>query len=150
MRARMTKSINNKISPVGGQDKRRTRALEFDFDPMPQDVFNKYDEMRTGLAKEVLFNINETIAENELERIIRRLQKPDIQLLNLLHDRGPTYKLAIEKELGKETDYCLTRMKARGLVVPKRIKANYFKYILTDLGFNAYNTLNSEQEQALV
>lgn len=119
--------------------------LEFTFNEIPLDVFKQYDEMRTGLAKEVLFNINEVIAVNEVETILKRLQKPDIKLLNLLNSKGPTYKLAIEKELHDETDDCLTRMKAKGLIVPKREGVNYYKYVLTDLGFNALEALNNKQ-----
>ena len=63
--------------------------LEFTFQQIPEDVFKQYDEMRCQLAREALFNINETIDINEIETIIKRLQKPDIKLLNLLKDRGP-------------------------------------------------------------
>ena len=52
----------------------------------------------------------------------------------------------IEKELKSKTNDTLTLMKAKGLIVPKRERANYYKYVLTDLGFNTLNAFNKKAE----
>lgn len=118
---------------------------EFNFEEIPRDVFLQYDEMRTGLAKEVLFSINDTMAEMQVETILKRIQQPDKDLLFYIHNKGSTYKAALIKDLGAAVDDALTRTKSKGLVIPRRVSKDYYKYDLTDLGFSVLQELKKLQ-----
>ena len=62
---------------------------DFEFGEAPSDVFKQYDEMRCGLADEVLFSINDTRATTQVGLIVKRIQQVDVKVLNLLKIRVP-------------------------------------------------------------
>lgn len=119
-------------------ESRRTKEWrwEFDFEEIPKDVFKQYDEMRCQLADEVLFSINETIVIDQISNILNRIQPMDVNLLSLIRTKGLMYHRKIYDELGEESRDAITRMKSRGLIVPKRAKSDtgYYLYDITDLG----------------
>ncbi|UCC58531.1 MAG: hypothetical protein JSW14_01005 [Candidatus Bathyarchaeum sp.] len=119
---------------------------DFKFGEIPLDVFKQYDEMRCGLADEVLFSINETMATTQVDKIAKRIAQIDIDILTLLTRRGPTYHKAIKNEFGKPSHDALIRLKARGLVVPRRESQSYYKYDITDLGFSVLDALENTSE----
>jgi hypothetical protein len=118
--------------------------LDFEFPMVPDDVFKQYDEMRMQLAEEVLFSINETIAVEQVEQIIKRIQSIDINLLKVLLERGPSSYEVLQKEMGQDYRNAVMRMKARGIIIPKRIDNHYYKYDITDLGLDVVKALQEE------
>jgi len=123
---------------------RKEWMLEFRFDEVPKDVFKQYDDMRCQLAEEVLFSINETIAVEQVETIMKRMDKTDINLLKILLERGPSKFTVLKEEMGEEYRIAVIRMKARGLIVPKRVGKNYYKYDITDLGMSIVDALRED------
>jgi len=118
---------------------------DFEFAEVPKDVFKQYDEMRCSLADEVLVSIKDVMAVTEVETIVKRVKPIDVNLLRLIDEKGPTYSKAILEELGAESRDALVRLKARGLIVPRRESAHYYKYDMTDLGVSVLEALNREK-----
>jgi len=118
---------------------------DFEFAEVPKDVFKQYDEMRCSLADEVLVSIKDVMAVTEVETIVKRVKPIDENLLRLIDEKGPTYSKAILEELGAESRKALVRLKARGLIVPRRESAHYYKYDMTDLGVSVLEALNREK-----
>jgi len=124
----------------------KTWIDDFEFREVPKDVFQQYDEMRVALADEVLFSITETMTTDQIEVILKRIQRKDTDILDLILRKGPTYTRAIDDEVG-DCKEALTRLKARGLIVPRREESGYYRYDITDLGINvldAYKKQSSE------
>ena len=104
------------------------------FDPWPDDVYKEYDEMRVSLADEVFVRIEDAMATSQVDSILKRIQQFDVQILDLIHERGPLYSSRIKDKLGDESTTALVRLKARNLIVPVRKKGTYYVYDMTDLG----------------
>jgi len=117
---------------------------EFKFEQVPNDVFLQYDEMRCQLAEEVLFSINETMAVEQVEQILKRIQPLDINLLNILLQKGPSTFEVLKDEMGPEYRNTVVRMKARGIIVPQKVGNNYYKYDITELGMSIVKALQEE------
>ena len=118
---------------------------DFEFGQVPKDVFKQYDELRCSLADEVLVSIKDVMAATEVETIMKRIKPTDMNLLRLIDEKGPTYSKAILEELGREGKDAIIRLKARGLIVPRRESAHYYKYDMTDLGLTVLEHLNQEK-----
>lgn len=118
---------------------------DFEFVQVPVEVFKQYDELRCSLADEVLVSIKDVMATTEVETIVKRIKPTDMNLLNLLDQKGPTYSKAVLEELGEEGRDAIIRLKARGLIVPRRESAHYYRYDLTDLGVSVLEVLNEEK-----
>lgn len=119
--------------------------LDFEFEEIPRDVFVQYDEMRCSLADEVLVSIKDVMAITEVSTIVKRIKPMDMNLLRMIDQKGPTYNKAIIAELGPEGKQALVRLKARGLIVPRRESEHYYKYDMTDLGVSVLEVLNKEK-----
>jgi len=132
----------------GWQPKRKKDWIETQkFKPIPMDVYKQYDEMRMSLVDEVEQRIRDAISETQTESILKRIQPIDIQLLELIQSRGPTYHEMITKEIGPDAKTVLVRCKARNLIVPiRQTKQGYYKYDLTDLGHNILENLGKQDE----
>jgi hypothetical protein len=122
---------------------------DFEFEQVPRDVFKQYDEMRCSLADEVLVSIKDVMATTETETVVKRMQPMDIQLLRLIQERGPIYAKALQDELGDEGKKSLVRMKARGLVVPRRESEHYYRYDMTDLAISVLNEINNPKNKQI-
>lgn len=118
---------------------------DFEFDQVPADVFRQYDEMRCSLAEEVLVSIKDVMATTEVETIMKRIKPIDVNVLRLIDEKGPTYSKAVLSELGEEGRQAIVRLKARGLIVPRRESLHYYKYDMTDLGLSVLEALNQEK-----
>jgi predicted transcriptional regulator len=92
--------------------------------------------MRCGLADEVLLSINETMATIQVEAIVKRIQRIDMDILDLIRRVGPTYYTNITYSVEGEIKEAIIRLKSRGLIVPRREESGYYKYDITELGFN--------------
>jgi ABC-type lipoprotein export system ATPase subunit/GNAT superfamily N-acetyltransferase len=108
------------------------------FDPWPNEVYREYDMMRMELADEVMQRIEDSIAINHTESVLKVCKPIDFELLKLIDQRGPVCYDRID-DVGKEGRLALVRLKARGLVIPIQVQGNYYKYDLTALGRNVLN-----------
>jgi len=113
---------------------KKTWLEEQEFGKVPLDVFTQYDEMRTSLVSEVFVAIEDSMVEDSIEKLKKRVQPIDIQLIRLIKRFGPVYYHKIVKSLGDEGKECLIRCKARSLITPLRQGSSYYKYDVTDLG----------------
>lgn len=117
---------------------------DFEFGEVPFDVFKQYDEMRCSLVDEVLVSMKDIMVTSEMDTILKRIKPLDVNLLQLIDRKGPTYSRSILEQLGPEAKDSLTRLKAHGLIVPQRESANYYRYDMTDLGLSVLEEATQE------
>lgn len=122
---------------------------EFDFGEVPISKFKLYDEQRCSLADEVFVAIEDVMATTETEFIMKRLQPMDINLLQLIEKNGPIPSYSVPKELGKDAKDAVVRLKARGLIVPKRTSTRHYSYDTTDLGATILKVLREKKQEEL-
>ncbi len=115
------------------------------FLPIPRDVYLQYDEMRLSLVEEMKQRIQDAIADSRTDQILKRLPEVDIKLMEVIQARGPTYYEKICEEVGADSKEALIRCKARSLIVPVRKESGYYKYDLTDLGYEILDALKKEK-----
>jgi hypothetical protein len=115
------------------------------FLPIPRDVYVQYDEMRLSLVEEMKQRIQDAIAESRTDQILKRIPEVDIKLLETIQARGPTYYEKICEEVGVDSKDALIRCKARSLIVPVRKESGYYKYDLTDLGYEILEAIKKEK-----
>lgn len=127
-------------APRQGKDYRQ----EFNFTPVPSDIYKKYDEMRKGLVDELFQLIDDAMVENEGLRIFRRLNSQDVEFIEMLQAKGEISNDWLQQPENEKWKEVLKRCKARSIVVPKR-KGTAYWYDLTDFGFSVYQII---QEQA--
>jgi len=120
------------------------------FEEVPRDVYVQYDEMRMSLVHEAKQRIKDAMAsDSQMESLLKRLQPLDIQLLELIQAKGLVNIDAIKKELGEDTKEVLVRCKARCLVIPLNQGNNYYKYDLTDLGYDVLDAIKKRASAAI-
>lgn len=107
-----------------------------EFDRVPIDVYKQYDEMRMALVDEVIVSVEDSIAEDSVGYVLKRMQPLDHRLLNIIRAHGPISHQTLSRELGKPGQQALARCKARGLIVPSRKSEAYYVYDLTDLALD--------------
>ena len=117
------------------------------FDPWPTEVYKEYDEMRMSLADEVIQRIEDAMADSEVEYILKRIKPFDVQILDMIVERGPVYRSRITDELGEKASETLVRLKARNLVVPLKKTKDYYVYDLTNLGLEVRQEYHSRGER---
>jgi ABC-type lipoprotein export system ATPase subunit/GNAT superfamily N-acetyltransferase len=105
------------------------------FDRWPDWVYKEYDAIRMELAEEVMQRIEDSMAINHTEAMLKVCKTIDFELMKLIDQRGPICYDRID-DVGKEGRQALVRLKARGLAIPIQIQGNYYKYDLTALGRN--------------
>lgn len=118
-----------------------------EFDPVPLDVYEQYDEMRTSLVDEVFEGIEEQMVEDSVDRIIARIDEIDVHLLEYIKTHGVAYDKKLKAELGDQYKQVMVRCKSRSLVTPIRQSGTYYRYDITDLGLEvlkAWCSKNSE------
>jgi len=119
-----------------------------EFGQVPLDVYKQYDEMRMSLVDEVLVSITDTMVDDTLSSVIRRLEPIDIQLMEFIKLKGPINYHSIYETVGrKKGKNAMSRCKARGLVVPKRQKGHHYIYDLTDFGYEVLKELEKPKEE---
>jgi hypothetical protein len=98
--------------------------------------FRQYDEMRMGLADEVLQSIDDSLVETHIDTLMKRVQPIDLNLLELVYTKGMIHSRDIDKEMGEDGRMALIRCKSRGLLVPVRVQEHWYKYDITPLGID--------------
>ena len=87
--------------------------------------------MRMELADEVLQVVEDSLVDTHIGSLLKRVQAVDLDLIRLIREHGPIHGKMVDTTNMRSA---LTRCKARGLVSPVRIKGQYYKYDITDLG----------------
>jgi len=120
-----------------------------DFIEVPMEQFKRYDELRQSLADEIMVAIEDSMAETEMGSVKKRLQPSDVEFMRLIEARGPISPYVAEKEFGPLYDQVLTRLKARGLIIPiKSTEASHHRdYDLTQFGIDLLKDLANENQQ---
>jgi len=123
---------------------RKTWIDDFEFDPIPDEIFREYDKMRQALADEVLVSIEDTMVESGLEYLMRKLEPIDYQLMRIIKETGPIYHDKVYAEFGKAMGKkLLTRLKSRGVISPVRDPTSgYSKYDMNTIGFEILKILD--------
>jgi len=106
------------------------------FEPVPLDVFEQYDEMRTSLVDETFVSIGDAMTEGNIDYLMKRVQPIDIQLLRLIKDNGPQYPRKLLDAFGEQVKESVVRCKARSLITPIRKSKNYYVNDITGLGLD--------------
>lgn len=112
----------------------------FKFPDVPLDVYKEYDEMRQSLVDELDTLIMDKMAESETERTIKRMNKDDINLLEIIQQKSLLSYDFFRKEENEHLKDALKRAKARSLVIPVRKNSNY-AYELSDFGIQLLETI---------
>lgn len=116
------------------------------FDPLPASIYNEYDQMRMSLADEVLLNIEDRITMSQGDWTMKLLKPMDYNVLQAIETYGPITWDRLTETAGEDGKGCLTRMKARGLLVPIHIEGTYYKYDMTRLGKDLLDAWKKKQE----
>ena len=118
-----------------------------EFGRVPLDVFKQYDATRTSLVDEVYVSMQDAMAEDTIDRLMKRVQPIDYDLLFLIRQGGLASYMKVKRKLGVEGTQAIIRCKARGLVTPvRRDETNYY-YDVTDLGLELLKA-KTEQDDA--
>lgn len=104
------------------------------FDPIPTEIYARYDQMRMQLTKEVFVRINDALSLDNLETQFKLLKNEDATLLRLLDSKGALTMEALETVLGEQTKTIITKCKSRNLIVSVSCPGGHYKYDLTQLG----------------
>lgn len=116
----------------------------FTFDPIPQDVYKQYDEMRCSIADELDQQIDDVIQETQMPLLLKRLQPLDVELMELIESRGQVNYAYLYEDCNNKYHDAIIRCKSRSLVVPIRKQTSYW-YDLTDLGFQLLQAWRQSQ-----
>ena len=119
------------------------------FDPWPDWVYKKYDDMRMELAEEVIQRIEDSITTTHIGTVLKLCKPLDFEILGVIDSRGAIHQHVIE-DYGKEGKQSVLRLKSRGLIVPVRQETQnpYYKYDLTPLGKDVLAKIASESNES--
>jgi hypothetical protein len=109
------------------------------FNPIPIEVYKKYDEMRQELVDEVFVRLKDAQSADSVDRLIKVVKPEDIAFLRLIKEIGvitatPEYKNII------------TRCRGRGLIVATSRSGNNPRYDLTQLACDLLLTIDSDDK----
>lgn len=107
------------------------------FDPIPKEVYLKYDAMRKDLTKEVFIRIKDALSYDNMDFLLRMLKPEDEQFLRLIDEKGPT---TYEKEMAD----IITRCRSRNLIISVSTAGKHTKYDLSQLGKDLLMTIDSD------
>jgi len=124
---------------------RKTWIDDFEFDPIPDEIFREYDQMRQALADEVLVSIEDTMVESGLDYLMRKLEPMDYQLMRIIKESGPIYHDRVYAEFGRDLGKkILTRLKSRAVISPVRDPSTgYSRYDMYEIGFEILKALDN-------
>ena len=86
--------------------------------------------------------------ENEGLKTFRRLNSDDIDLIEILQDKGQLPYVWFQQPENEKYSDVLKRCKARGLVVPIR-KGTAYWYDLTDFGYNMLSLVQAKKQEGI-
>jgi hypothetical protein len=112
------------------------------FEPIPRNVYLEYDALRQNLADESFVRLEDALAVDTVDQLLKILKPSDIALLRLIETRGPLKYDSAKSELGADYKNCLTRCRARSLVLPTHLGNNNYKIDLSSIGFSVLAALD--------
>jgi hypothetical protein len=120
-----------------------------EFDPVPDEVYKRYDELRMSLADEIMVKLEDAITTTNQEFVVKMLRPPDFKMLEHIEFKGGSYNKEMREMWGPKYIESLTRLKANGCVVPHRISEGHYRYNMTRLGkdvLDHHRELEKEEE----
>lgn len=115
------------------------------FAPIPIEVYREYDKMRQSLCDEILVAVNDTLTSTNIQTVMKLCKPEDLTVLKEIDMRGPLHQHSLD-DWGAQGKLTLTRLKARGLVVPTPQGKGYYKMDLSPLGRNVLDKLAEDQK----
>jgi hypothetical protein len=105
-----------------------------EFDPVPNEIYKRYDELRMSLADEIIVKLEDAITTSNQEFIVKVLRPMDFEILEHIEFKGGSYNKAMHEKFGPKYIEGLTRLKANGCVVPVKKSEGHYRYVMTRLG----------------
>jgi hypothetical protein len=127
----------------------RTKKLYVEtnsFDKVPDWVYKEYDKMRQALCDEVMQVIEDTISSTSISTVLKLVKPEDVEILQLIDLKGPLHQHSLD-DYGPQAKQAITRLKARGLVVPTMMGKGYYKMDLSPLGQTVLEKLKENKEK---
>lgn len=119
--------------------------FEFEFGlSVPLEIYKRYDEMRMSLVDDLIQQIEDSQIENEGTRIFNRLNEKDIDLIELLHQKGSFSNDWLHLPQNEHWIEAFKRLRGRGVILPVLHGKTYW-YDLTDFGFNILQLIQAKQ-----
>ena len=112
------------------------------FEPLPKSVYLEYDELRRDLTDQAFVRLEDALAVDTVDQMLKILKPTDISLLRLIENKGPIKYDTAKDELGQEYKNTLVRCKARSLVIPTNLGNNNYKIDLSSIGFSVLAALD--------
>ena len=119
---------------------------EFTFEPIPMEVYRRYDSMRLNLVDELLLQIDDAQIENEGPKTFRRLTKEDVEYIELVNRKGQVSYDYLTSEEGKKYKQIAWRCKTRGITAAVTHGKTYW-YELTDFGYNMLTLIQTKRAE---
>jgi hypothetical protein len=104
------------------------------FDPIPMNIYKEYDELRMDLTDQAFVRLEDAMANDTVDQLLKILKPSDIQLIRLIDSNGPIRYDTAKDKLGEDYKLTLTRCKARSLVIPTNLGNNNYKLDLSSIG----------------
>lgn len=128
------------------QDK--TWLCSFDFDPVPMDIYKRYNEKREQLVNDLIQQIDDAQIENEGLRIFRRLNETDIDLIERFQSRGEISWEWFSKPENARLKESVEKLRSRGVVIPQPHGTAYW-YELTDFGYDMLTVIQLKKQEGV-
>jgi len=120
---------------------------DFNFDiSVPLDIYKRYDEMRMSLVDDLIQQIEDSQIENEGTRIFQRLNDKDVELIELLHQKGSFSNDWLHRPDNEHYIEAFKRLRGRGIIIPVLHGSAYW-YDLTDFGFNMLQLIQAKKDK---
>lgn len=114
------------------------------FDPIPEDVYRVYDEMRKDLTREVYVRIQDALTVDSIDFVLRMIKPEDTQLLTLISNKGPIYYEMARSTLGEKYKDTITRCKARNLIIATTPNQKSYRYDISPLGVDVLAAIENK------
>ncbi len=129
-----------------------------EFNPVPEDIYRRYDERRTSLTQD----LRESILDNMMRSrtwILKMLDEEDIIILGILRDIGaPTPDMIIKRAGdGVYNSERMKKLRRLGLLLPvymnkngKMLRYGTRRYTITEFGLRVLDEIKKEEEKRVV
>ncbi len=107
------------------------------FDPIPLEIYKKYDEMRKELTKEVFVRIKDALSNDNISVLLRLIKPEDEQFLRWIDKKGAV-------SYDKTLDEVITRCRSRSLIVSVPTTRGHCRYDLSQLGKDLLMKIDSD------
>lgn len=114
------------------------------FDQVPMEIYKEYDEMRMDLTDQAFVRLEDAMANDTLENLMKILKPSDIKLIRLIDELGPLRYETAKEQLGETYKVTVTRCKARSIVIPTNVGNNNYKLDLSSIGRDIITRLDTQ------